>query len=180
MCGVCCWSLQRTWESWHNKDLCLSLQKHVFWCILACCNESEWPCCPVRLQYQISLQEALFEFRCRVSEFNVCIPYSGLPTAARTEPLLITALVTLLPAPLTDTGNVPRPAAGPAIQIIDLLHCLQRLCSSTFVASTLINTGSKFAALLFGLQESLWLRISLLLTVYRPTMCWLPFARDGI
>ena len=87
------------------------------------------------------LQEALFELRCRVSEFNVCVPYSGLSSTARVDPLLLTALVTLLPAPTGPAADVPFPTQGQAIQIIDLLHCLQRLVTSSFVAPMLIPTN---------------------------------------
>lgn len=114
-------------------------------------------CCPcVYLQRETALvneflilQEALFELRCRISEFNVCIPYSGVGTTTRVEPLLLTALTSLLPGPPSLGGSLPHPSPGQAIQNIELLHCLQRLVSSTFVASALVTSTSKLSPFVF-------------------------------
>lgn len=83
------------------------------------------------------LQEAVFEFRCRVAEFNACVPYSGVGTLSRLEDGALSMLLSLLPA----AGGLAA-AATPqaAIHAIDLLQCLQRLVSSGFVASSVVHT----------------------------------------
>ena len=99
------------------------------------------------------LQDAILDLRHRVAEFNACIPYCGIASSAKLEPAVLQALLSLLPMGASG-ASTPKSTAHlsihltskDAISIIDLLHCLQRLATSTFVAAAVINITGKSQA----------------------------------
>jgi len=102
------------------------------------------------MNLRFPVQEALLELRSRVSEFNACVPYSGVSSApaARPDPPTLQALLSLLPQEGgLGFGGTPPEALGlpghlsskEAIHLVGLLHCLQRLASSGLVAAAMIN-----------------------------------------
>jgi len=86
------------------------------------------------------LQEPVTEFRQRVAECNACIPYSGVAGSARVEDSTLTAILSLLPVEHPAGANPPPPSTQEAIRTINILHCLQRLVTSSSVAAAVLHT----------------------------------------
>lgn len=80
------------------------------------------------------------DFRQRVAECNACIPYSGVASSARVEDSALTAILSLLPVDPPAGANPPPPGTKEAIRCINILHCLQRLVTSTSVAAAVLQT----------------------------------------
>ena len=87
------------------------------------------------------------DLRHRIAEFNACIPYSGIAASVKPDPALMLAILSLLPQSGSSGMSTPRLSGSvplhltskDAIHLIDLLHCLQRLATSTFVAAAILN-----------------------------------------
>ena len=80
-----------------------------------------------------------------MAEFNACVPYSGVATTAKLDDAALTALLSLLPPPALPGASPPHPSSKAAIHTIDLLQCLQRLATSTFVVSTMVAVNGEHA-----------------------------------
>ncbi|GFP82733.1 Dnaj homolog subfamily c grv2 [Phtheirospermum japonicum] len=78
----------------------------------------------------------------RIREFNVCIPFSGVPSSIEVPEVTLMALITLLPAaPNFPPESLPLPPPSPkaAATIIGFIACLRRLLASKSAASHVMS-----------------------------------------
>ncbi len=90
-----------------------------------------------------------------VAEFNACVPYAGVPAAARVDAHAAAALLALLP-PELQPGLVAPPhlPADDVKSAVLVLQCLQRLAASHHAAERILSApgaiGRLFTALACG------------------------------